>query len=304
MTGFAGKAVSLHAIQGPITALPFLENNSDIKNATLAENSVLINEVELSALQNDSQQRWVELFNPTDHNVDLTGYSLSSLLDNLSISLPDKLSMVPGGFAVVSLQSMNTTKVSAILVLADPDHKTIDQTPLLTDRDSDSKTWQRIPDGGGEWHFQNGTMEASNSANGEAGSEAAGSRQPTAACTGWAGCAVGLVVRIAGDNSLYVDVNGTVFKVRLSLVQSNSNNAESFGKAIRFEQAACLGSEAIVDQDDGQPMGQGMVNAAVYCGGAQSINEQLLNSGSNQLDNSQCSISEFATRNWAQQHGC
>src|SRR5262249_16447923 len=106
------------------------------------------------------------------------------------------------------------------------------------------------------------------------------------------------------DNILYLDINGTAFKVKLSLVATNSTDQDSFAKSVRYEQAACLGSIAIVDQDDGQPMTNGTVNAAVYCNGSQSINEQLLASGSNEVDKSQCSTSEFASRDWAQQSGC
>jgi hypothetical protein len=65
-----------------------------------------------------------------------------------------------------------------------------------------------------------------------------------------------------------------------------------------------VGSEAIVDEDDGQTEGSfGRMIAKVTCGD-KVPNEELLIQGHTELITSLCDESEFADEKWAKEGGC
>ena len=121
-------------------------------------------------------------------------------------------------------------------------------------------------------------------------------------CQGSAGCFTGTVTEVTDGDTIVVDD----VHVRLALT-STPELDETYGiEAKEFTENICpVGSNALVDEDDGQIGGSyGRTIAKVYCG------KTLLNSalfdkkGLAKIDTSFCTISEFAVEDWAQKYGC
>ncbi len=65
-----------------------------------------------------------------------------------------------------------------------------------------------------------------------------------------------------------------------------------------------VGSEVLVDEDDGQTEGShGRIVAVIYCN-RMNLNEELLDSHLGHISTEFCRNSEFAKEPWAQKHGC
>jgi len=115
-------------------------------------------------------------------------------------------------------------------------------------------------------------------------------------CKGTALCYTGTVERIVDGDTL--DIGS--YKIRLALVNSPESNQTGYEEAKQFTTSLCsVGSQALVDEDDGQTQGSyGRTIAVVYCGG-KNLNAELLQSGHAVILTQFCSVSEFATEAWA-----
>jgi hypothetical protein len=306
---------SFHFYHKEIASIPLLDSKLQTFSSTIDSNSLMINEVEFSPASGNESQKWIEIFNPTNTVVDTSAFTISTIFGNTTtFSLPIGLSIEPKGIAVLTLDNATLSTTADVLVLRNQTGQIVDRTPLLIDRETNDKTWQRIPDGAASWYFETATMGRSNGispnsmlANTTIVNESSALQtQSSGSCIGFAGCAEGLVVRIANPGTVYLSVNGTIFKVKLSLVNNYVTTDDTSGsaKADALAQGACLGNLAVLDQDDGQPVLDGSVVGAIYCANNHSLNELLLDSGSVSLDKSQCAISEFAKLDWAKLHGC
>jgi endonuclease YncB( thermonuclease family) len=120
-------------------------------------------------------------------------------------------------------------------------------------------------------------------------------------CSGTASCIAGKVTRIVDGDTLYVDN----ISVRLSLVNTPERGEPGYSEATAFTASLCrVGSEALVDEDDGQTEGSyGRLVAKVFCGDLV-LNEQLLEQGHAVMYEQFCSESEFAAEPWAKEFGC
>jgi len=117
-------------------------------------------------------------------------------------------------------------------------------------------------------------------------------------CEGTAACFRDTVTDIVDGDTL--DVGST--RIRLSLVNSPEVAQPGYSEAKNFTAQTCpVGSQALVDEDDGQTGGSyGRMVAVVYCGGV-NLNAALLSSGNASLVVYYCSVSEFASEPWT---GC
>ena len=117
-------------------------------------------------------------------------------------------------------------------------------------------------------------------------------------CRGMAACLTGGVTYIVDGDTL--DVGST--RVRLALVNTPEAGQTGYQEAKDFTAQTCpVGTQALVDEDDGQTAGSyGRMIAVVYCGGV-NLNEALLRSGYAELVAYYCSVSEFADQAWT---GC
>ncbi len=117
-------------------------------------------------------------------------------------------------------------------------------------------------------------------------------------CKGTAACFTDSVAYIVDGDTL--DVGST--RIRLALVNSPEVGQPGYTEAKQFTAQTCpVGSQALVDEDDGQTGGSyGRMIAVVYCGSA-NLNAALLTSGNAVLVTYYCSVSEFADEPWT---GC
>ena len=120
-------------------------------------------------------------------------------------------------------------------------------------------------------------------------------------CTGSASCFRGTVTRVVDGDT--IDVNDIT--IRFTLVDTPERGEDGYEEATTFTARLCpVGSEAFVDEDDGQRSGSyGRMIAKVYCG-AMVINEELLVSQNAIILAEHCAESEFSVEGWAKRYGC
>jgi micrococcal nuclease len=93
--------------------------------------------------------------------------------------------------------------------------------------------------------------------------------------------------------------------VRLALVDTPERGERGYTEATSFTSRMCpVGSEAIIDEDDGQTEGSyGRMIAKVYCIGGM-INQKLLDFHHAVILLRHCEESEFGQDLWATKNGC
>jgi len=263
---------------------------------------IVINEVELNPRGNDVGKEWIELYNPTDDDVDIGDFEIRTSFKSAAIRLPSDAEIGANGTYVVELDRQMLSNTAESLDLADGSGDVIDSTPSLVDKSDDSDTWQRMPDGSSEWRFVAGTKDELNDPSGQISSRYS-ARSGSAACHGVTGCAEGMATRIVDGDTLYVKVNGTEYKVDLALVSAPSRAEEGYSESTSFTRDLCLGNAVLVDQDDELLTSDDSIIATVYCAST-NLNGGLLDGGHATLDEGQCETSEFASQRWATDHGC
>ncbi|OLD03097.1 hypothetical protein AUG19_08495 [archaeon 13_1_20CM_2_54_9] len=117
-------------------------------------------------------------------------------------------------------------------------------------------------------------------------------------CKGTAACFNDTVEYIVDGDTL--DVGTT--RVRLTLVNTPEVGQIGYAGAKQFTAQLCpIGSQALVDEDDGQIGGSyGRTVGVVYCSGS-NLNAELLLSGNAVLVTYYCAVSEFSNESWT---GC
>lgn len=121
-------------------------------------------------------------------------------------------------------------------------------------------------------------------------------------CEGTALCVTGEVVKVINGKSFYVNIQNKVYKVELALISLPVQSENAMRAATTFTRNTCLGSNVLIDQDDGQKVNSFV--AQVYCSPTKHLNSMLLQTGYVQLDKSQCQASEFSKLDWAKSYGC
>ena len=112
-------------------------------------------------------------------------------------------------------------------------------------------------------------------------------------CRGSARCFEGTVNYVVDGDTL--DVDGT--RIRLVFVNAPERGQPGYSEAKDFLVTLCLGSHALVDEDDHQTQGSyGRILAVVYCG-ARNANADLVGQGYGYWQ--YCYVSEFADEPWA-----
>lgn len=131
---------------------------------------VVINEVDLNPPGDDSKtiSEWVELYNPTDSDVDLSGWKIASttvLKKTMTVS-PGTI-IKPGQYLTYSYQSLWFTDSNESVELRDANNVVIDNTPHFGDIQNSFTSWQRLYDGydfdsSDDWKFVTSTAGSSN----------------------------------------------------------------------------------------------------------------------------------------------
>jgi hypothetical protein len=126
---------------------------------------VVINEVDTNPPGDDSESisEWVELYNPTDGDVDLSGWSIASttvLKKTLTIS--DGTIISPGDFLTFVNQKVWFTDTAELIELRNSDGLLVDKTREVFDLQNDYTSWQRTYDGFSDWKFSPSSAGSSN----------------------------------------------------------------------------------------------------------------------------------------------
>jgi len=283
---------------------PINDDNNTTDASGVVANDIAINEVELNPRGSDTGQEWIELYNPTDVDINISDFQITTSSESSTIDLPKDAVIKAGETYVVELDKQTLSNTAEILVLQNTTGNAIDSTPSLVDRSDDNHTWQRMPDGNNEWKFVADTKgELNDPTAAKSNATRSAYANSGADCLGAAGCAEGVVVRIVDGDTLYVRVNDTTYKIDLALTTVPSRTDDGFIQSTSFTRSLCLGSDVIVDQDDGLLTSGGSVIAVVYCSST-NLNSELLTNGYAALNMGQCKASEFASQPWAKDHGC
>ncbi len=131
---------------------------------------VVINEVDINPPGDDSASinEWVELYNPTDSEINLGGWEIASTtVLKKTMTIIAGTTIQPGEFLTYSYQSVWFTDSNESVELRDANGIVIDKTPLLSDLTNDFTSWQRIYDGydldgSSDWKFVTSTTGSSN----------------------------------------------------------------------------------------------------------------------------------------------
>ena len=118
--------------------------------------NVIINEVELNPPGSDSRStsnassnvnEFVELYNPTDSAIDVSGWQLIPSKSWKSYTIPSGSLIEPNDHAVFMASSFWFDDIGDFVTLKDSAGVIVDQTPLLEDPADDMNSWQRVYDG-------------------------------------------------------------------------------------------------------------------------------------------------------------
>jgi hypothetical protein len=131
---------------------------------------VVINEIDINPPGDDfaSPSEWVELYNPTDSDVDIGGWKIASTtVLKQTFTVPSGTIIGAGEFLTYSYKTVWFTDTNEKVELRDDNGIVIDATPLLSDIKSDFTSWQRIYDGFDldsvdDWKFENSNAGSSN----------------------------------------------------------------------------------------------------------------------------------------------
>ncbi len=137
--------------------------------AQISDN-VVINEVDTNPFGDDSASptEWVELYNPTDSDVDLSGWEIgSTTVLQKTMTIPFGTIIEPEQFLTYSYQTVWFTDSIESVELRDENGVVIDKTPLITDIQNDFTSWQRLYDGydldsSDDWKFAASTAGSPN----------------------------------------------------------------------------------------------------------------------------------------------
>ena len=132
--------------------------------------NVVINEVDINPLGDDSVNvnEWVELYNPTDSDIDLGDWEIASTtVLQKTMTISSGTTIKSGEFLTYQYQTIWFTDVGESVELRDENGIVIDKTPVISDIQNDFTSWQRIYDGYDldsydDWKFLKSTSGLSN----------------------------------------------------------------------------------------------------------------------------------------------
>jgi micrococcal nuclease len=120
-------------------------------------------------------------------------------------------------------------------------------------------------------------------------------------CSGNARCFSGKVTQVIDGDTIRINEHSIRFALSSApeLGQTNGEEAREF-----IGDICPVGSEALVDEDDGQTEGShGRIVAVILCNGM-NLNSELVDANLGYIATEFCSKSEFSSSFWAQKHGC
>src|SRR5215213_6992324 len=317
-------------------SVPSPSSSSSTSSPSTTGQTVMINEIELNPPgEYDEGKEWIELYNPTDVDINIGNFEIGTASESATIELPPDAIIRAGETYIIELKEQILSNTVDSLVLTNAAGDILDRTPSLVDRSDDDHTWQRIPDGNNEWQFVEGTKGNSNGDDSDnpittpdsvENTESNPNNDPDTLsrllasvysgskvgveCHGSASCIEGVATRVVDGDTVYVEQSNssTIYKVDLSLIKAPSRSEEEmFAESTAFTRDLCLGSTVLVDEDDMLSASTSSsdydIVGVVYCSST-NLNSELLDNGYADLEMEQCATSEFANEPWVKDHGC
>jgi len=160
-----GLSAILSRIPIPIPGLTAsIDAGIEVKFNRPISDHVVINEVEPNPSGIDTNREWIELYNPLNSPVDLTGWSLESTRGKQIVQTIGGLHIGAKSLLVVELggQFLDNGGETGVplgdsVALRDCDGRKVDSCPFFTDYYNDGRTWQRSVDGSNAWEFKEST---------------------------------------------------------------------------------------------------------------------------------------------------
>ncbi|MDC0041614.1 lamin tail domain-containing protein [Candidatus Nitrosopelagicus sp.] len=130
------------------------------------DSQIVINEVETNPAGSDSSE-FVELYNPTAAEIDVSGWSLIPSSTWKTLEIPNGTIIKPNSFLAFTHVNFWFKDFGETITLRDTAGNLIDETPLIKDLEDGSKSWQRTTDGldtnsVSDWELKRMTPKSSN----------------------------------------------------------------------------------------------------------------------------------------------
>lgn len=166
-----GLNTVLKNIPSPVPGTKFNINfGLQLKFATDAPATPVINEFESNPTGTDSGREWVEIFNPSGQVVTLSGWTLQTTHGKVRVDELGDVLLLPYSRVIYTLPGqvldngdMKTFPWADGIALIDPEGKRIDVAPTVMDKKNDGRTWQRADDASERWVFKTSTKGQPNS---------------------------------------------------------------------------------------------------------------------------------------------
>ena len=130
------------------------------------DSDIIINEVETNPAGSDTSE-FVELYNPTEIPIDVSGWSISPSATWKTLEIPDGTIIEPNSFLAFSHVNFWFKDFGETVTLRDTIGTLIDETPLIEDLENNNFSWQRTTDGFdtdsvSDWELKRMTPKSSN----------------------------------------------------------------------------------------------------------------------------------------------
>jgi beta-lactamase superfamily II metal-dependent hydrolase len=119
-------------------------------------NQILINEVEPNPPGTDNGTEKVELYNPSNTGIDVSGWTVSSTAGRTAtVVINEGTTIAPKGYLIVGRDSQQQwlDNIGEGIVVRNELGILIDSVGPFSDQDNDESTWQRSPNGQDNWVF-------------------------------------------------------------------------------------------------------------------------------------------------------
>tara|TARA_B110000438_G_scaffold123015_1_gene120021 strand:- start:976 stop:3054 length:2079 start_codon:yes stop_codon:yes gene_type:complete len=147
-----------------LSAILIVGISTPVYGQTISEH-IVINEIDTNPPGDDSKliSEWVELYNPTDNDVDISGWEIASTtVLKKTLVIPDGTIIDSGNFLTFVNDKIWFTDTAELVELKNENGIIVDTTREIFDLENNLKSWQRIYDGSAEWKFTFATAGGSN----------------------------------------------------------------------------------------------------------------------------------------------
>ncbi|MDC0211761.1 lamin tail domain-containing protein [Candidatus Nitrosopelagicus sp.] len=130
------------------------------------DSEIIINEVETNPAGSDTSE-FVELYNPTPKDIDISGWSITPSATWKTLEIPDGTIIESNSFIALTHVNFWFKDFGETVILSDTNGNLIDETPLIEDLENNNFSWQRTTDGfdtnsDSDWELKRMTPKSSN----------------------------------------------------------------------------------------------------------------------------------------------